>query len=283
MTAAGDVACDPDTDSNYNGGQGTATRCRQTQVSNLLAGSAKVLALGDLQYENATLDKFTRSYGPSWGRFKSLTSPAIGNHEYDLDPAGYFDYFNGAGQSSGPAGDRDKGYYSFNLGAWHLVALNSNCPRAGTPSCAAGSAQEQWLRRDLEANPARCTLAYWHHPLFTSTPPSSTYANPAVAPLWKALRENDVDVLLAGHAHNYERFARLAEDGAPDPNGVRQFIVGSGGKSHHSLAASRLPSSEFGNDTNFGVLKLTLNSGSYDWGFVTEGGTVLDPGSESCI
>ncbi len=240
-----------------------------------------MLALGDLQYETATLDKFNRSYDPSWGRFKSLTAPVIGNHEYDLDPAGYFDYFNGMGASNGPAGRPGQGYYSFNLGDWHLVALNSNCPRAGTPSCAAGSAQEQWLRDDLAANPRRCTLAYWHHPRFNSS--ASTPEEPAVAPLWKALRDHGADVLLVGHAHNYERFAPLTETGDLDPRGVRQFVVGTGGKSLHGFTGAPRAGSKFRDDGKYGVLKLTLKPERYDWGFVTEGGAQLDPGSEACI
>ena len=273
------MACDP-ADPEYGAGAGTSDRCHQKQVSDLLAGSDKVLALGDLQYEDATLGKFNEVYNPSWGRFKAITAPAIGNHEYG-DPAGgaagYFDYFNGVGNSSGPAGERSKAYYSFDLGAWHLVALNSNC---GQVSCAAGDAQEQWLRGDLAAHPSNCTLAFWHHPLFTSESGSATTS---VGPLWKALRENAVDVLLVGHAHNYERFARLDETGAANPAaGLRQFVVGTGGKNLRAFDASHA-SSEFRDASHFGVLRLSLHAGSYDWRFVTETGATTDSGSEACI
>src|SRR4029453_19192621 len=150
IAAAGDIASDP-SDPYYYNGLGDATRCRQRYVSNLLvnAGLAAVLPLGDLQYDNASYADFQTSYHPSWGRVKSISRPALGNHEPG-SASGYFDYFNGKGVKSGPAGERGKGYYSFNIGAWHLVALNSNCARV---SCAAGSQQERWLRADLAANP----------------------------------------------------------------------------------------------------------------------------------
>jgi hypothetical protein len=172
IAAAGDIACDPGS-SYFNGAAGDATHCRQLATSNVLASGsyAQVLPLGDIQYEDGTLTKFQSSYDPSWGRLRSISRPAVGNHEYQSGGGGYFDYFNGVGNLTGPAGDRSKGYYSFDVdlpsgSRWHLVALNSECtaPNAGSVgqlgACDVGSAQEQWLKADLAANPAVCTLAY---------------------------------------------------------------------------------------------------------------------------
>ena len=235
IAAAGDIACDPDL-TRFATGLGTRDACHMLQTSDLLMKMdlAAVLPLGDLQYEDGTLDKFQRSFDPTWGRLKAQMRPAVGNHEYrTAGAAGYFDYFNGPGVFDGPAGPRDKGYYSYDLGAWHVVTLNSQCshPPADNPyenDCAAGSPQEQWLRADLAAHPARCTLAVWHHPWFSS---GLEGRNDAVQPLFQALYDNDVDVLLTGHDHGYERFAPMDaaanRDGA---RGVRQFVVGTGGK-----------------------------------------------------
>ena len=164
IAAAGDIACDP-ADPGYNGGAGTSTRCRQRATSDLLvgAGLAAVLPLGDIQYDSPTASRINAVYAPSWGRVKSISRPVLGNH--DGAGSAYFDYFNGAGAANGPAGPRGRGYYSYDIGAWHLVALNSNCTRV---SCGAGSIQERWLRADLAAHPTGCTLAYWHHPRYSS-------------------------------------------------------------------------------------------------------------------
>jgi len=162
VAAVGDIACDPANPS-YNGGDGTATACRMKATSDLLVGGgwSAVLLLGDNQYEDGALARYQASYDPTWGRVKGLTYPAPGNHEYGTPgAAGYFAYFGAA------AGDPARGYYSFDLGAWHLVVLNSNC--AAVSGCGPGSAQEQWLAADLAAHPGRCTLAYWHHPRFSS-------------------------------------------------------------------------------------------------------------------
>ncbi len=283
IAAAGDIACDP-ASSSFNAGAGTSSSCRQKAVSDLLvgAGLTAVLPLGDTQYECGGLSAFNTSYDPSWGRIKSITRPAIGNHEYsttggtDCDSTGqakgYFDYFGAA------AGDRAKGYYSFDIGSWHLVALNSNCSKVG--GCGPGSAQDTWLRQDLAANPARCTLGFWHHPPF-----SSGNYRPGVAsavPLFQALYDYGADVALVGHDHNYERFAPQDPAGALDPAaGVRQFTVGTGGKNHHAFQGA-IPNSEWRDGTNYGVLKLTLHDGSYDWQFVSESGVPIDSGSDLC-
>ena len=283
IMAAGDQACDP-TASAFNGGLGTSTACRQKYTSDLLVNRdlEAVLALGDIQYECGGYNAFLQSYDPTWGRVKSITYPVPGNHEYhseggmDCDPTGnalgYFNYFGAA------AGDPAKGYYSFDVGAWHLIALNSNCAKV---SCATSSAQVSWLRQDLAANPRTCTLAFWHHPRFTSgtNAPGSTL----VKPLYQALYDYNADVVLVGHDHDYERFALQDPEGALDPvRGIRQFVVGTGGKSFHNFSAIQ-PGSEARNNDSFGVLKLVLSPTSYEWRFIPEAGkTYTDTGSTPC-
>lgn len=197
--------------------------------------------------------------------------PVIGNHEYNTAGASsYFDYFGAA------AGDRSKGYYSFNLGNWHIIALNSNCSNVG--GCNAGSPQEQWLRADLAASSTQCTLALWHHPLF-----SSGVASNRTQALWNALYDYNADLILNGHAHVYERFAPQTPGGTLDTvRGIREFIVGTGGESHGGTT-NLAPNSEAYNGTTFGVIKLTLKSNSYDWQFIPEAGrTFTDSGSTLC-
>lgn len=281
IAAAGDIACDP-ADANYNSGAGTSTACRQRFTSDLLTGGnlAAVLPLGDEQYGASTLSNFQRSYDPSWGRVVDLTHPAPGNHEYSSTPnaEAYFAYFNGR------AGDPSKGYYSYDIGPWHLVALNSSdgCTPAVVP-CAAGSPQEQWLRGDLAAHANQCVLAYWHHPLFTSGT-----AGPAagVKPLWQALYDYHADVVLNGHQHSYERYEPLKPDGSPDlTGGIREFVVGTGGKSHQGFGTTPKPTSEdVRDDTTFGILNLTLHASSYDWKFQPDpgSGAFTDGGHAAC-
>jgi hypothetical protein len=209
---------------------------------------------------------------------RSISHPAVGNHEYETPGAsGYFDYFNGTGNPTGPAGDRTKGYYSFDLGSWHLIALNSNCSRVG--GCGAGSAQEQWLKADLASHPATCTLAYWHHPRFVSgTNPGTS----AMQTFWQDLYDAKAEVVLAGHAHVYERFAPQTATGAADPlQGLREFVVGTGGNSRHSFGTIQ-PNSE-ARTNSFGVLALTLRANSYDWQFQSvPGSSFSDAGSAPC-
>jgi hypothetical protein len=238
-------------------------------------GAALTLALGDLQYNSASLSNLRASYDRSWGRVKSITRPALGNHEGG--GTGYFDYFNGVGVNDGPAGARGKGYYSYDIGNWHLIALNSNC--SGVP-CDTGSAQWQWLRADLAANPRACTLAYWHHPRF-----SSGYGgdNTFMQDIWKTLFDANADVVLVGHSHDYERFAPLSGNGGLDrTNGMREFVVGTGGAFFTGISAAK-PNSEVRQNNTFGVLKLTLHPTSYDWKFNPEAGkSFSDAGSEAC-
>jgi len=235
-----------------------------------------VVALGDEAYEKGSVENFRECYGPTWGRFKDRTLPVPGNHEYMTEGAeGYFDYFGDA------AGDPSEGYYSYDLGAWHVVALNSNkCLEIG--GCHALSGQVRWLEADLEANEGKaCTLAYMHHPLFTS----GMYRPgiPEVKPLWEVLHEAGADVVLSAHDHNYQRFAPQNPDGKVDrEGGIREFVVGTGGKSHYEIG-DVLPNSEVQNDETYGVLKFTLHPEGYDWRFVpVEGEAFRDSGHGSC-
>jgi len=285
IAAAGDVAC-PTTHVAYNDGQGTATECAQTRVSDLLVGRglAKVLPLGDLQYESGALAQFQASYDPSWGRVKDITAPAPGNHEHKTAGAqGYYDYFNGEGNADGPAGERGKGYYSYDVGAWHLIALNSNCGPAGvTGGCTGKSPMITWLKADLAAHPNLCTLAYWHHPRFSSESPSQMPMKQA----WLALYAKNADLILNGHKHHYERLAPQTPLGVADPaRGIREIIVGTGGKGTGDMPpASFLSTSEAWNADTFGVLEVSLLPDSYAWEFRPEaaGGSFTDSGVTAC-
>ena len=283
IAAAGDIACDPAIPS-FNDGEGNPTSCRQKYTSDLLmdAGLAAVLPLGDVQYECGGYRAFLQSYDPSWGRVKSISYPVVGNHEYltsggtdctsyNEGAAGYFRYFGSA------AGNPGQGYYSYDIGAWHLIALNSNCGDAG--GCGYGSPQAMWLAADLAAHHNLCTLAYWHIPLFSSG--GRTAIN--TQSIWQILYDKDVDVILNGHDHIYERFAPQTPDGTLDAErGIRQFVVGTGGANlteFESIAAN----SEVRNNDTYGVLKLILHPTSYDWQFVPEAGkTFMDSGMDKC-
>jgi hypothetical protein len=277
IAAAGDIACSP-ADSGYNGGAGTADRCHQRATSDLLVGAplAAVLPLGDIQYDSSSLTNILGAYDPTWGRVKSISHPVLGNHEGS--GTGYFDYFNGANVADGPAGARGKGWYSFDVGTWHLVALNSNCDDVG---CAAGSEQEQWLRADLAAHPTSCTLAYWHHARYSSGHEGD---NAFMQPLWEALDDAGAEIVLSGHSHDYERVAPVDRNGAVNQAaGIRQFVVGTGGAFFTGGLSSRIPQSEVAQGNTFGVLFLTLRPTSYDWRFVPEAGkTFADAGSQAC-
>lgn len=234
-----------------------------------------VFVAGDLAYPNGSDEDFAKCYQPTWGRFKDRTRPAPGNHEYHSDGAsGYNRYFGAA------AGDPIKGYYSYDLGAWHILALNSECNEVG--GCDAASPQGKWLAQDLAHRPAGCTLAYFHKPLFSS---GGAHGNtPQMKPLWDILFHAGADIVINGHDHNYERFAPQDPDGKLDTvHGIREFVVGSGGKNSHRPVGPAKPNSEVRNGDTFGVLKVTLHATSYDWEFVPEEGKAFtDSGSGLC-
>ena len=232
-----------------------------------------VMAVGDLAYPDGSKENF-QCYDKTWGRVKSRTRPAPGNHEFhSVGAAYYFSYFGAA------AGDPKTGYYSYELGDWHIIALNSECKEVG--GCNAGSPQEKWLRTDLATHPAACKLAYFHKPLFSSG--SAHGDDLEIQPLWQALYDASADVVVNGHDHDYERFAPQTPDAAPDPKrGIREFVVGTGGKNHRPFGTPR-PNSEIRNADAFGVLKLTLKPAGYDWQFVPEAGkTFNDSGNGDC-
>jgi concanavalin A-like lectin/glucanase superfamily protein/fibronectin type III domain protein len=235
-----------------------------------------VAPLGDNVYEDGSASQYANCYDPTWGRQKARTKPAIGGHEYRTPGAtGYFGYFGAA------AGDPSKGYYSYDLGAWHVVVLNSVCDYV-PGGCDEYSPQRQWLDADLSAHPTACTLAYWHHPRFSS----GFHGNyPETYWLWETLYQHGAELVLSGEDHDYERFAPQNSDGTADAaKGLRQFVVGTGGRFHYTFPAGGLqPNSEVRNDDTYGVLKLTLHSGSYDWKFLPEAGhTFGDSGTTAC-
>ena len=254
-------------------GAGDIANCSHTrdestaQLLDTIPGT--VFTAGDNVYPDGTLTQFNDCYAPNWGRHKSCTRPAPGNHDYHTPgAAGYFDYFGAA------AGDPSRGYYSYNLGAWHIIALNSEV------DLAPGSAQDQWLRSDLAASQATCTLAYWHKPRFSS----GQHGNiTGVGSFWQALYQYGADVILNGHDHTYERFAPQNPNGQADPNGIREFVVGTGGATLYPFTTIRA-NSEVRNNTAHGVLKLTLHATSYDWEFVPIAGqTFTDSGTTNCV
>ena len=235
-----------------------------------------VFAAGDLAYPNGAETEFTRCYDATWGRHRSRTTPVPGVHDFIPPNAqGYFNYF-------GPiAGDPTKGYYSYNYGAWHVIIINDICTSsAGVNGCTATSAEGQWLQADLAANPTTCTVAIWHQPLYSSTTSAVTTA---MRTFWQILYNARADLVINGHAHNYERFAPQDPNGNLDlTNGLREFVVGTGGESLQAFTTSA-PNSEVRNSSTYGVLKLTLHATSYDWQFVhVAGQTFTDSGSQVC-
>jgi hypothetical protein len=233
-----------------------------------------ILTLGDLAYPDGTQQNFNECYAKTWGRHKSRTRPALGNHEYHTPgAAGYFNYFGKI------AGEPGHGYYSFNLGTWHVIALDSQCAEVG--GCQKGSQQEQWLHDDLQKNSSKCILAYWHSPRFSS---GSEHGNDlAMKPFWDDLYEAGADIILNGHDHDYERFAPQNSNGTADPKrGIREFVVGTGGKNQRRFNKA-LPTTETRSNHTFGVLKLALHSESYDWEFIpVAGGQFTDSGKGAC-
>ena len=282
IAAAGNIACDP-TAPEFNGGNGTATDCHQKATSDLLGQTslAAILTLGDAQYGCGGYSAYQQAFGPAWGRFLPLIHPTPGNHDYTTtggsgcDPTGrgggYFGYFGAA------AGQFGRSYYSFDIGKWHLVSLDSQCSLVG--GCGPGSPEETWLRGDLAAHPAKCTLAYWHYPVFSSGMEGS---RPDAATFWDDLDKAGADVVLNAHEHDYERFAPQHRNGVASAKGIREFIVGTGGRMLHAFGTVRA-NSQVRNNGSWGVLELTLHPASYDWRFVpVTGGAFTDSGSTRC-
>ena len=301
IAAAGDIACAP-SNSAFNGGAGTQQDCHQGATADLLtggAGYAAVFALGDLQYDCGDTSAYRRSYLTSWGGFKNVTVPVIGSREYGKachrdDPSPFFAVF-------GAAAHPPFAYYSFTLARWHIVVLNSECVygtgRYQVGGCAAGSPQETWLRADLAAHQGACILAAWNEPRFSSGPSGDAVQT---ADLWNDLVAAHVSVALAAHTTAYERFAPIGYTPGPgksrathaqavfetptvDPRGVREFVVGTGGKTHTTFRHAALPSEQLRNGDTYGLLTLRLHARSFDWNFVPEGGySLTDSGTASC-
>lgn len=287
VVAAGDIACDVDSPSFYDG-LGRGKNCRMMATAALIGDIQPdaVLPLGDNQYEDGAAAQWSGSFDPSWGRYKSIIHPVIGNHEYlncgvytrdcsyMVRAEGYAAYF---GEAAGPI---DQYWYSFDLGAWHLVALNSNCTNERV-ACDEGSAQDRWLRADLAAHPSQCTLAFFHHPRFSSGLHGD---DESLATIYRDLYLAGVDVVVAGHDHNYERIQPLDPEGNPDvARGIRNFVVGTGGRSLRRGTVEARPITEAWNDDTLGVLVLSLEPAAYTWQFIPiEGGAYTDSGSAAC-
>src|SRR5215203_7027104 len=272
-------------------GAGDISSCNTTgdtataKLLDSIAGT--VVALGDNAYNEGTLAEYNNCYGPTWGRHITRTRPAAGNHEYRTGPyppgaSGYFDYFGTR------AGEPSKGYYSYDRGAWHIVVLNSEClywpdgPKDGPSACSSQRQADmiEWLKANLATNPTACTLAYFHQPRFSSGSGGNALET---QPIWDALYAANADVVLSGHDHIYERFARQTPNGTfNSARGIREFVVGTGGKDHGGIGTIKA-NSQVRNTTTFGVLKLTLNATSYSWKFVPVAGkTFTDSGTTSC-
>ena len=292
MVAVGDIACKA-------GSAPTSTSCQQQATSNVAvqANPDTVLVLGDNQYECGSSADFSGSYGPSWGQLKNVTHPVIGNHEYNwgdgVNPPcagvpmpsgaqGYWTYFGDAATPLQP-GCRENclGYYSYDVGAWHVVVLNSMlCTGAigGSNQCYVGSPQQTWLKNDLQGRSNQCVIAAWHHPLF-----STGEKAPGTKALWDTLYAGGAEIVLAGHLHRYEQFGPQDGAGNASPYGMREFVVGTGGRNFQKWSGRTAPNLEVVNDSSFGVLRLTLRGNGYDWQFLSAaGGQLSASGSDNC-
>jgi len=261
LVGAGDIAsC-----SNLKGSAATAAILDHTPGA--------IFAAGDEAYPSGSLEQYQACYAPTWGRFRARTKPALGNHEY-LTPhaSGYFAYFGSA------AGDATRGYYAFDLNGWRIYMMNSNCSEVG--GCQQGSPQEVWLRGDINAHPAICSMAIWHHPRFSS---GLTGSDEDMQDMWADLYAAGAEMLVVGHDHIYERFAPLDAAGRIDrKRGIREFVVGTGGGSHEAIGTP-VTGSEVRNNNTYGVLKLTLKPDSFRWDFLPERGkTFTDSGAGVC-
>jgi acid phosphatase type 7 len=266
LVAAGDVACGPDIEQ-------TPSQCQQEATADLVKGlnPDSVLVLGDTAYETVTAESL-KAYDASWGHFLDKTHAVVGNHEYYGGGAdAYWNYFGDR------AGERGDGWYSYDVGAWHVVVLNSECDEVG---CDAGSDQGRWLADDLAAHPARCTLAAFHRPRFSS---GDEYGDDeSVSDFWQVLQDAGVDVVLNGHEHSYERFAPQRDSGrATAAEGMAEFVVGTGGRDLRGFRDPK-PNSEVRWNDSFGVLAMTLRPDGYDWRFHATDGADVDDGSTAC-
>lgn len=263
IAAAGDII-----------GNCTGASCGYQQTATVIKplNPAGVLALGDISNRSGSASDYSNLFNSSWGAFKAKVHPVPGNHDYgSAGAANYFNYF-------GAAAHPPRGYYSLDLGTWHIIAINSNCSQVG--GCQAGSTQEKWLKADLAQHPAACTLAFWHHPRY-----SSGYGgdNTSMKAIFQDLYDARADVVLSGHSHDYERFAPQNNASQLDTaNGVRQFVVGTGGSFFTGFGTIK-PNSQVRNNNTFGVLRMTLGAGSYSWKFLPVAGkTFTDSGSATC-
>lgn len=271
VVAVGDISC-PDLPVN-------SKQCQQ-QMTASVAASLKpdyVMVLGDLQYGGGSLADFKSFYDKSWGVLKDKTLPVVGNHEYeDASASGYFDYFNGIGKYTGIAGDRDKGYYAFDKAGWRIIVLNSNCWAVG--GCTVDSSQGVWFKEQLENNSSACQLVAFHHPRYSS---GLHGVNLGVQPLWELANQYQVELVLSGHDHVYERFAPQDDDGKYSEVGVRQFVVGTGGRNLYQFVNILANSDKRFND-QFGVLSLILQPTGYSWQFINTDQKILDSGEAVC-
>ncbi|MHB8651507.1 MAG: metallophosphoesterase family protein, partial [Gaiellaceae bacterium] len=264
LLAAGDVGYCPN-------GPASSGAAQTAQLVEQYPG-VPVALLGDGAYDSGTAAEYASCYDPTWGAFKSRTHPAPGYHDYiTANASGYFGYFGSAAGASG------QGWYSYDLGTWHVVVLNAPlCDQ----SCGSSSPQIQWLQDDLAAHPAQCTLAYWSYPLFTSG--TTDGPDPKMKSFWNVLYAKGVDVILNGHEHSYERFApQNPSGGADSARGIREFVVGTGGKEEYGFGRT-FPNSQVRYNSTLGVLRLTLHPGSYDWQYLPTSGSFTDSGSTAC-
>ena len=265
ILAAGDIAeCTTD-----SGDEATAEILGQHP-------EATILTLGDNAYPEGRAEAFAKCYDPTWGKYKDRTRPATGNHDFGVkDAAAYADYF---GEAGGPF---DQYYYSYDLGAWHVVVLNSDCWRAG--GCGLADPQVQWLYSDLTRHPARCTLAYFHRPPFSSGRYGDPAATDRVRPIWEVLYEGGADVVLTGHEHSYERFVPMNSRGESEAGGLQLFVVGTGGGNLRKYDNPPLPTTAIRQDHAWGVLEITLRPDGYDWEFLpVKDANFHDSGSGTC-
>ncbi len=269
VIAAGDVACES-TDSDFDGED--PDQCQARATADLLVDADAVLPLGDLQYPDGTLESF-EAYDATWGKFADQSYPVPGNHDYHVSGAeGYYDYWESKDR---PVGEARSGYYSWDLGSWHLIALNSNCDDV---ACDEGSAQNDFLEEDLRNTTKGCVLAYWHHPFFNSGETHGDSTPSGAEAFLEDLYAAGADIVVNGHEHNYQRYGKQDPTGMATEDGIREFISGAGGKSHYGLLQEKDSNYEFGNATDFGVLRLHLGEDSYSWEFAAVSGALLDAG-----